>query len=708
MVQLKNSNAKTETEYFRYDVHEIDVKIVRDIINNYTKIHNPHLHNDNQRKQINPVKCDSKLVGKSNKWGKCYLDIPMSFDIETTTLQDEKVAFMYIWQFGLCDNVIIGREWNDFIKLLDTLKRAIQPRKNQRVICYIANLGYEFQFMRNRIDITDSFLKEQRSPCYIEHDNWLVFQDALLMTNSSLAKLAKDYTNTQKCVNDLDYDVVRTKHTQLTPLEMSYCDNDVLILTEWARYYYDTYLVNHYKPLTITGVLERQIREAYQSSGVSIEETKPQSKEEYEFIMSWLYRGGYCHANELYIEHLFTEKDNIMSFDFTSSYPSCMTLQRCFPSVWEDVGDTTIYKMLCLSKKYCTWGIYTFYDIEATTDQTIESKHKAISLEGAVLDNGRIRKARKLCVALTDLDLLSYVEFYRWNTKKSTVENCHKSEKRYLDAYFVKTMLEKYVAKDVLKKLGKPYASEKALCNSAYGLSVKRLNSSIMHYENGKWIEDVAKTYDEQMQDKPFSPWVGIYISAMARRNLLSTVYQLHKQGKQTLYCDTDSLKILNYDATAEKIINNYNAHISKLIDLACERYDIKRDNVDDLGMFDCEYEKVTRLKFLGAKRYLISYMKKGKEYHAQTVAGLPKNELFKRYDVDTAYSIFADDMEIVNCKLTSKYIDEPTRIVVDGVEHIELSSIALLHANFKMNIDDIWTQLYLQYQKENNREVYR
>lgn len=706
MVHLKNSNAKLCYNYIRYHVNEISKEIIIDIVNNYTSTRiNKRKHNDANRHYYNGVKCDSKLVGKSNKYGKCFLDIPMSFDIETNTIQEDKKSFMYIWQFGLCNNVIIGSNWFEFIHLLDLLRQTIKPRKNQRIICFIANLGYEFQFMRKWLNITDSFLKEQRKPCYIEHDNWLVFQDALLMTNSNLARLAKDYTNTQKCVGDLDYNIIHSFDT-LTDTELTYCDNDVLILTEWATYYYDTYIKEGYKPLTITGVLEKAIKQAYEQSGCSIENTKPVNEQEYNFIMSWVYRGGYTHANELYVGVYFNNplKDNIFSFDFTSSYPSIMTLQKCFPTIWQPVNNPTINKMIMLGKDYCTCATYTFYDLKATTNQTIESKHKCLELVNPIFDNGRIRSGSKCTVALTNLDLDSYLDFYTWS--KCEVVNAQYSERKYLEAYLVKEMLEKYVAKDVLKKLGQPYAKEKALCNSAYGLTVKRLNDVITHYSEGEWTEESAKSYDEQMKTKPFSPWVGVYISAMARRNLLQTVKQLETINTPVLYCDTDSIKILHHNEQSQSIIDNYNKHIESLIDLACIRYNVEKQYISDLGMFDQEHtEGITRFKCLGAKRYLISFIEHGEEKHEQTIAGLPKNILFKQYEPNTAYEVFENDMTIKECKLTSCYNDEDTTVWIDNEPHTELSSIALVKSDFQMKIDTVWLNAFLEYQRTLNRE---
>ena len=53
-----------------------------------------------------------------------YINCPASFDIETSSFYvssssgADKVAIMYIWQFGINGAVIYGRHWHEFFDLL--------------------------------------------------------------------------------------------------------------------------------------------------------------------------------------------------------------------------------------------------------------------------------------------------------------------------------------------------------------------------------------------------------------------------------------------------------------------------------------------------------------------------------------------------------------------------------------------------------------
>ena len=43
---------------------------------------------------------------------RTYKDLFCAFDIETTNHPDLEQAYMYIWQFQMEDQTIIGRTWN--------------------------------------------------------------------------------------------------------------------------------------------------------------------------------------------------------------------------------------------------------------------------------------------------------------------------------------------------------------------------------------------------------------------------------------------------------------------------------------------------------------------------------------------------------------------------------------------------------------------
>ena len=76
-----------------------------------------------------------------------YLKLYCGFDIETTTTPNH-FGYMYNWQFSINDVVIMGKHWYEWIDLLEQIKKQYTLRKSTKIIIWIANLGFEFQFMR--------------------------------------------------------------------------------------------------------------------------------------------------------------------------------------------------------------------------------------------------------------------------------------------------------------------------------------------------------------------------------------------------------------------------------------------------------------------------------------------------------------------------------------------------------------------------------
>ena len=93
---------------------------------------------------------DINIINTNKKMS--YLNIESAFDIETTSYEydDKKSAFMYIWMFGIGYNndVIYGRTWEQFSKLLEMIQDKYELFSQKRIVVYVHNLSYEFQFMR--------------------------------------------------------------------------------------------------------------------------------------------------------------------------------------------------------------------------------------------------------------------------------------------------------------------------------------------------------------------------------------------------------------------------------------------------------------------------------------------------------------------------------------------------------------------------------
>ena len=157
-------------------------------------------------------------ISKKGKRKKSYLELYIGFDIETYTTPGH-YGYMYIWQFSIYGKmgnfIIIGRTWNEFKELIETLIKHLGLCSERRIIIGVANLSFEHQFIKRHFAgrWSNVFAKEKRAPIYAVIDNCIEFRDILMITGGSLKTLAKEYTKTQKLTGDLDYSIPRNYST---------------------------------------------------------------------------------------------------------------------------------------------------------------------------------------------------------------------------------------------------------------------------------------------------------------------------------------------------------------------------------------------------------------------------------------------------------------------------------------------------------------
>lgn len=699
---------KGQVNTINYNWYEFE-----DAITKFDKIFNfSHtIHNN----QINTKGYRSYCV-KKGKYPQFIDNIHCGFDIETTKIDNEK-TFMYCWQFCVYSNeeynVIVGTYWYEFIDLIDMIVDKLYI-ENHNLIIWVANLGYEWQFMKYHLTVTKSFFKELREPVEIEHKNYILFKECLSW-GGSLKKLANDYTDLIKLKGDLDYSVYRETYKEHNEKEQFYCDFDVLILSQFSMWYENQYLKNGLFPKTTTGALRLLIKK---DIGKDLEKTYkriasqfPYNLNEYNKLMNFVYRGGYTHGNMLYMNEII---QNVYSVDFTSSYPSVMLYEK-FPYSFNkcDNKKYSFDDIINLAEDFAFYGLFEFENITTTSFHSIESLNKCFNFDeirndkNTILDNGRIQKTTHLLVYLTEQDLLSYKEFMMWDSVK--ILELHISRKNYLPKYLIKKLCEMYTGKAILKKQGKPYAIEKTYCNANYGMCVTRqvIDNIIWNDEDKEITTEHNKAYnnyDEYKKNKFLLPQWGVWISAIARRNLLKNVYDLEHKNKNVnvLYCDTDSIKFIGEDKA--QVIDKYNEKIAIKRDKALER--LKELNLDkslyyDLGMFDNETKEYNNgvikfFKMFGAKRYIYLAKKGKKNIYNCTVAGLPK-ESYYNYCGNNIVKFFGDFNEhliVKYCKLASNYNDEEFVISRLGKKEVIYSCLTLNDIDFNMTIDKDW--LYL------------
>ena len=176
------------------------------------------------------------------------------------------------------------------------------------------------------------------------------------------------------------------------------------------------------KRLTITSVLEyKMLRQAFM--------------------------GGYTHGNHLHIGEICYD---VSSFDETSAYPYVM-ISQLFPMSKGELIEIQSKKEFNHNLEYYH-AIFTatFYNIDETfTYDHYISISKCIEKENIVADNGRLVKADKITILLTNIDYDIIKKTYKWD--KMTIRNFRRYKRGFLPRDLILAILDLYEKKTALK-----------------------------------------------------------------------------------------------------------------------------------------------------------------------------------------------------------------------------------------------------------------
>lgn len=289
--------------------------------------------------EIKKAIAGAQLV-KNNR-GVPYYNLPASFDIEVSSFKKgagddiRKRACMYIWQFDINGLCVWGRTWSDWKKWYYRLCRLVMYN-DRRLVVYVHNLSYEFQFLCTKHNWENIFARKERKPIKALTVEGMEFRCSYLLSHYSLAKTAELLPgNVHKMVGDLDYHVQRHCETPLTDEELNYCYWDIKIVEMYIRQEIERNSNILNIPMTSTGYVRRLIKDSCYDYQKQLDQTRRFSKlihsltltdEEYK-LCKRAYSGGFTHANAYYVGETIK---NVRSYDFASSYPAVM-LNEMYP-----------------------------------------------------------------------------------------------------------------------------------------------------------------------------------------------------------------------------------------------------------------------------------------------------------------------------------------------------------------------------------------
>ena len=668
---------------------------------------------DNLKSYIKELKYK---VYKKNKKG--YINIPAAFDIEVSSWYDDgdERASMYIWMLGISDYVFYGRTWNEWLDALNVIADSFNLGDDKKLIIYVHNLAYEFQFIRRHLKWDKVFATDQRKPLECFSTLGIVFRCSYMLSGESLDAVGKKI-GVQKKSGQLDYSLIRHSCTPLTADEMEYCEYDILVVLAYIQ---SQMTLNGGKitkiPLTKTGYVRNYCRREClpSKSGAWYRYRRIMNQltlepDEYRLLHS-AFQGGFTHANARKSHKVF---DDVASYDFTSSYPGCMVLEQFPMSKGYRIDHITENQFNYFIRYYCCLFRVTFYNIDEkiTADHPI-SASRCRNLQGEITDNGRIAYAAQLTLTLTDVDWFIIKDFYTWDN--FVITDFYYYYRGYLPTSYVRSVLGLYKDKTELKGVkGREhdYMLSKELLNSSYGMMVTNIIRDEIIYDKDEWTSEPV-SLDEKLEiynnsKKRFLSYAwGVWVTAYARKNLFTGIKAC---ADDYIYADTDSLKLTNNDKY-KAYFKGYNDDILRKIEKAAAHHGLDPElfmpksatgSVKVIGQWDYE-GTYKRFKTLGAKRYMI-------EDEAGiniTVSGLNKATcvpylVCKYKDV---FNAFNNELYIppdYTGKNIHTYIDEPqsgtvTDYLGNQATFSELSSVHLGECDYHLSIAETYINYLL------------
>lgn len=642
-----------------------------------------------------------------------------TFDCETTTLinacgtwqawsrdieqfESIKGAITYCWQFGAEDDIYFGRDLFEFCNILKAMSD-----KNVTKVIYIHNLPFEWQncildwIDANNWTVSDMIARAPHKPIqFTINELNIVFRCAYALTGLNLDESAKQYTNVKKASGDLDYKLLRGLTTPLTDDELHYCEMDIVTLREIIRFFRDKY--GHIKeiPITQTGEVRKALnKEVGYYYHVHQWDLVPTA--EFYMALNCAYFGGISNCNYIYYNELLQGDDVPESWDISSSYPAAM--QEKFPAepFWrfDDLG-LNIKKY---EKTHAMLYHVTFFGLQSKYSNNYLPRSKAVNKINMICDKtGRVISAEQIEYWLTDIDYHIVCEMY--HIDRTEVHSIYASRKKYLDKKVMQFILDAYSDKTTLKgkkgatdeetaEIEQIYLNKKQRINSLYGISVTNILNQSTEYdtESGKWTQArfdkafINKKLDESKESYStlFFFAVGVWVTAIARSRLILGMTgfsgEINKRvfkenhDLQTVYYDTDSLKMIGDNAEYFKKVNDW---ITARMQKSCDDNDLdwneyapytQKGECKPLGLFDYE-GRYDEFKTLGSKCY--AFRKKGEI--CITVAGVPKRN--KNDKTKQPTDIFKNDLNNFNpnTKIPYEYTGKLTHVYNDEMPDIE------------------------------------
>lgn len=650
-----------------------------------------------------PVEFLAILKDIKIKHTKKYLCEAFTFDIETSNYypfgeDGEPQAFMYHWQMCVNGYVIFGRRWEEFTNFLIELRDHFGLYDEYKAIIYVHNLAFEFEFMREFIDLDECFFTEKRKPLKVANE-YFEFRCSYRLSNMNLKKFIEDTEGTYhlKASDDLDYSVLRTPDTELNLKERGYCFNDVKGLHEAVNMLISKERRIDNIPLTSTGYVRRDARKNMSKNGANRANfLKCKLTPELLTLCREAFRGGNTASNR---KHTNKKLYNLQGEDITSSYPFQMLTKYVPTGPFMKYTIENMEQLTRLNSEYCTIGRYCFNNIKLKEEVPIPyiAFSKCLKIKNEKCYNGRVLHADTLVISLTEIDYRIICNQYDFD--ELLIGQFYIAHAGYIPKELRRTVLEYFKLKSELKGNDEKkyeYMQSKGRLNSIYGMCVSNITHDTFYIDKNGEYQSYAEPLNKQL-DKYYNSWNsfltyqwGLWITAHARDQLQEMIDII---GNDVVYCDTDSIKFIgdhkaDFDRMNENIITECQTkNVIHSVTVNEKEY--------FTGLWDYE-GKYDTFKTLGAKKYC--YEQNGKIH--VTVAGLNKKLGAAELNEGNGIDDFKIGKIFLKSGRTVAYYNNigVHNININGCKFKSASNIAIVNTTYTLGITDTMLEVLNDY----------
>lgn len=634
--------------------------------------------------------CEIKEFPTVRKYNITYYNVPCAFDIETTNIKcDRPYAFMYHWQFCINDIVIFGRTWRELCLFFDRLAELLGLCENKKLVIYVHNLAFEFQFLMSVLDFNYVFARKIRKPI-IARSEFFEFRCSYILSNMSLNKLCENSKGvTHYKQGNYNYNKYRDSSTPMHGNELAYCFCDVKGLAESIQYRMEEDTLATI-PATSTGYVRRDVRALFkQDTKWKKQQLQLAMDIELHRLCREAFRGGDTHANALYSGMIL---DEVYSADEQSSYPGAMMIDKYPMSPFKFIDPRRINN--AIKKGYAVIMRVHFHEIRLRGHYGITyiPMSHCRGRKKVRLDNGRVLSAEDIEITITDIDWKIICKDYKF--EYCNVGIAYISEYGYLPEPLRLSIRDYFFQKTTLKGIEEKayeYMKSKNRINGIYGMMVTDIISDDVKFVEGAWelvhnteeraIELLEKFYKSRNSFLSYQ-W-GIWVTANARWRLRRMIWKI---GDDIVYVDTDSVKFLN--RVNFNYIEEENLYIKEIsLDVDIEPFVDYNGKRFQMPLWEIEHNgEPFRFRTWGAKKYITKCRKSRPEI---TVAGVDKkagsNEIYWK-----ARNRKCDPLELFKPGFVFEAAHHSTAYYNGG----ENSNVAILNGNYTLGVTGDYQEL--------------